>query len=419
VDNEGLVFFFLSSAAGPAANPTVVLSAGLAEAQGSRFGEAVASAGDIDADGYDDVIIGAPYFKQKVVQKPDAGAIFIFYGSGRTEGLAAHPDWDFYGDRREAYLGAAVASAGDVNGDGYADVVVGAPGYEYRGAVLILLGSPSGLVTETATLITSTVASRFGAAVSGAGDVNGDGFDDILVGAPTFERDTSHTDEGAAYIFLGSDSGIDTTVGWEVQGDQAGAQFGASVTGLGDTNGDGYGDIAVGAPWFDADELDATENGHGRVAVFYGRAQGPAGVPGRLLVGPEPLARLGASLGGGGDINKDGFADLVVGMPSIVNDSGGSSVDAPEAALVYLGSDTGLMAYAAWRVQALQQTTDYGYAVGIVDHPQPGVYDDVLVGAPHYQYDTNPYGKAFGYAGAEYAGLFVSVFLPLILRAAP
>jgi len=419
VDNEGLVYFFLSSAADPAEDPTVVLSAGLAEAQGSRFGDAVASAGDIDADGYDDVIVGAPLFKQKDVQKPDAGAVFSFHGSNRTEGLTSHPDWGFYGDRRDAYLGAAVAGAGDVNGDGYADVVVGAPGYDNRGAVLVFLGSSSGLVTETITVITSTVASQFGAAVSGAGDVNGDGYDDIIVGAPTFERDPDHTDEGAAFIFLGSRSGIDTTADWQVWGDQPGARLGASVTGLGNANQDGYDDIAIGAPGYDADESDETKNSNGCVAVFYGTATGVGGVPDRLLEGPAPLARLGASLSGGGDINRDGFADLVIGMPSIVTDSGGSSVDAPEAALIYLGSETGLMAYAAWRVQAPQQTTDYGYAVSIVDHPQGDVYDGVLVGAPHYQYDTNPYGKAFAYSGADYIGLTNFVFLPLVLRAAP
>ncbi len=422
-DNEGLVYLFFGSPGGPEVSPSQTLSVGSPEARGSRFGDAVGTAGDANNDGYADVIVGAPLYNPVLPdssKRPDAGGVFVFYGSDSTDGLSATPDWQTFGETTYAWLGASVSGAGYINDDDYADVVAGAPGLNgSRGAAYVYFGGPAGLVTATVQIITNTQPSLFGSSVSGAGDVNGDGFADIVVGAPYFERDVDHLDEGAAYVYLGSTQGITPTAAWVMMGGQAESHFGAAVRGLGDTNGDGFADFAIGAPSYDADELDPDDNDHGRVNVFCGSATGPGTTACWSYTGEVSLSRLGAALGGGGDINADGYADLVVGMPSIIRDDGGSTVDAPEVALVFLGSAKGLLPYPAWRLWVTQPTTDYGYSVAIVDHPSAGAYDGAMVGAPHLQIDRDPYGRAFVYAGMEYAGLTVKVFLPLILRAVP
>jgi len=407
---QGLVYVFHGRPQGPTTVPVATLSAGLASLQASGFGTSVAAAGDINGDGYDDVVVGADRLKPGDLL-PDAGALYIFYG--RASGLSATPDLAVTGDRRDGRLGAAVAGAGDVNGDGHADVVAGAPGYSGRGAAYVFLGSASGLVTETSQIITGTQgAARFGTAVAGAGDINSDGFDDIVVGAPG--HDGTLTDEGALFVYLGSAGGIDTTAAFVAFGGQAGAQLGSAVAGIGRANDDDYDDVAVAAPWYDGDESD-----QGRITVYYG---GPAGLSEANTwshVGSSASARVGVALAGGGDVDNDGYGDLLVGAPSYLNPTGGSSTDAPEHALVFCGSPTGLLDPPAWRVQITQSTTDFGYAVGLVSGANDDAYADIIVGAPHYQRDSNPVGRAFVFLGSASNTDPSQAYLPLVLRALP
>ena len=135
-----------------------------------------------------------------------------------VKGLYVPPpigDWQAYGEQEQAYFGSSVAGAGDVNGDGYADVIVGAYRYDNgqygEGAAFVFLGSPSGIVgtdpaTAAAMLESDQDFASMGVSVSGAGDVNGDGYADVIVGADRF--DNGRADEGAAFVFLGSPSGI-------------------------------------------------------------------------------------------------------------------------------------------------------------------------------------------------------------------
>ena len=110
-------------------------------------------------------------------------------------------------------------------------------------------------------------SAQFGASVAGAGDVNGDGFADVIVGARFF--DNGQTNEGAAFVYLGSAAGLATTPAWQAESDQAAANFGSSVAGAGDVNGDGYADVIVGANRFDNGESD-----EGAAFVYLGSAAG-------------------------------------------------------------------------------------------------------------------------------------------------
>ncbi len=415
--NIGLVYVFHGSGGVPDGTPSIVLTTGTGEAaKGSRFGEAVSAVGDVNDDGIDDLMVGAWSYNFRT-EKPKAGGAFVFHGS--QTGLSEGPDWSEFGEAAETYLGASVAGAGDVDADGVSDAIVGAPGYRNVGAAYVYLGSATGLVTETAHVVTGTTASGFGRAVAGLGDIRGDGYDDIIVGAPLYDRGQIDPDDnaGAVLVYYGSTSGIGLTAAWMVTGDRAGAQLGTAVAGIGDVNGDGYPDLAIGAPGHDADLLDTEANAHGLVQVYCGGENGLGNTPDWSYVGPVAKSRLGVSLSAG-DVNGDGYADLAVGMPSIWNPDGGSTVDAPEAVLVFLGSATGLTHFPAWRLEAVQTTTDYGFSVGVVSGLQTDAYADVMVGAPHYQRDDKkPFGTAFLYAGSELTPHVV--FLPLILRAAP
>src|SRR5207249_180283 len=144
------------------------------------------------------------------------------------------------------HFATSVATAGDVNGDGYSDVIVGAPLYDNgqtdEGRVFVFLGSASGLATSAAWTAESNQASaQFGASVAAAGDVNGDGFGDVMIGAPFF--DNGQADEGRVFLYLGSASGLATSPAWTAESNQANAQFGTSVATAGDVNGDGRADV--------------------------------------------------------------------------------------------------------------------------------------------------------------------------------
>jgi hypothetical protein len=188
-----------------------------------------------------------------------------------------------------------VASAGDVNADGYSDVIVGAYGYDNgqsnEGGAFVYLGSASGLSASARWTGESDQADAdFGYRVASAGDVNGDGYSDVIVGADSY--DNGQSQEGRAFVYLGSASGLLPTAAWTAESDQAGAFFGCSVASAGDVNADGYSDVIAGACWFNHDQ-----NGEGRTFVYYGN--GEAG-PGRSLACRQGRADGTAALALGG-----------------------------------------------------------------------------------------------------------------------
>ena len=152
-----------------------------------------------------------------------------------------------------------MAGAGDVNGDGYADVIVGAQGYSsHTGRAYVYHGGPSGLSASPAFTATGEGPDNFfGAAVAGAGDVNGDGYANVIVGAYGYSGET-----GRAYVYHGGPSGLSASPAFTATGAATDENFGLSVAGTGDVNGDGYANLIVGADGFDSDT--------GRSYVFHG-----------------------------------------------------------------------------------------------------------------------------------------------------
>lgn len=198
---------------------------------------------------------------------------------------------------------------GDIDRDGIGDFLVGAPGPDpnatVKGRVEVRFGPfpPSG---NPVVLSASTTGTRFGAAVAPAGDVNGDGYADIIVGEPRYGAIQLGSDEGRAHLYLGSANGISASAAWTFTGEKSGAELGSSVAGLGDVDGDGFDDVAVGAPGHDG--------GKGRVYVFRGGPNGVAASPARTITGVESGARLGAMVARGRR-RRGWVRDLLMGAP--------------------------------------------------------------------------------------------------------
>ena len=442
--NEGVAFVWLGSRTGLGANGSPANADWIAESNqaAARFGASVSTAGDINDDGFDEVLVGAPRYDHG---ETDEGAAFAWYGSRDglgARGTPANPDWTAEGNMANAHFGAAVATAGDIDGNGHADVIVGAPDYPaYRngcafvyhssetdltdtaswavsdatggqcgfavgtagdvngdGLADVVIGAPQYSVWNNAgqawvyyglrgglSLIVNWTAqgnqdsAGFGYSVGTAGDVNGDGYDDVIVGAPYY--DNGETNEGRAFVFLGTAAGIASTASWTAEGNQAEAHFGASVATAGDVNGDGYDDVIVGAPGFDNGQTN-----EGRVYIYLGSATGPSASPDWIAEGNQPGASLGRTARTAGDVNGDGYDDVIIG--------------ASERAFVYHGSSAGLSLTAAWMAQSDQTAANFGSAVSTAGDVNGDHFDDVIVGASHYDNPGAGRGRAFVYHGS-------------------
>lgn len=404
VNKEGVVYGFWGRYLGLGDIPDWTFGSG---EPGSQFGAAVGTAGDVNNDGYDDLIVGAPGYKNEQAQ---AGAAFVFYGPILE--TTASANWSFVSDQKGSDLGISVGAAGDVNGDGYDDVIVGARWYYNgelnEGAAFVFYGSGSGLSQGYDWFVEGgQVGARFGASVSTAGDVNGDGYDDVIVGAPLY--DGGQQDEGAVFLFYGSDGGLNSDPDWIAGGEQEGAEFGTSVGAAGDVNGDGYGDIIVGAPYY-----DAAEEGEGAAFLFYGSDAGLSAGPGWRATSGQSSAQFGVSVGAAGDLNNDGYSDVIVGASLYEDDQNQEG-----AAFVFHGSARGLHGLASWRADGDKHETGFGLAVGTAGDVNRDDYDDLLVGAPSYFVETAKYGRAFGYYGPIEVPSFYAHYLPLVVCGLP
>jgi hypothetical protein len=268
------------------------------------YGSSVACAGDVNGDGYSDVIIGATGYDNG---QTDEGRAFVYLGS--ATGLGILPAWTAEADQASARFGVSVATAGDVNGDGYSDVIIGADFYDnFGGRAFVYLGSAAGLAASPAWTVGGSAAQTevLGRSVAKAGDVNGDGYDDVIVGAMGY--DNGQAGEGRALVYLGSATGLSPSPSWMAEADRSGASFGWSVGTAGDINGDGYCDVIVGAPQYFG-VLGLT----GRVSVYLGSSSGLASASAWSFEGTVPGANVGSSVGTAGDIDGDGYGDVIVG----------------------------------------------------------------------------------------------------------
>jgi hypothetical protein len=297
-------------------------------------GRSVASAGDINGDGFGDLIVGAPYADLNGLR---SGASYVVFG--RASGFAANINlssldgsngFRFIGVAPGDYNGSSVASAGDINGDGFDDLIIGASGADPNGsdsgASYVVFGRAflSFASFDLSTLngldgfeIDGELAGwRNGFSVASAGDVNGDGlFSDVIVGE--FGADPNGTDSGATYVMFGKEafapkidlSSLDGSNGFRLNGVSAYDLSGWSVASAGDVNGDGFGDLVIGA-----------RNANASYVVF-GQASGfAANIDLSSLDGSNGIRLSGAagdfsgsSVASAGDVNGDGFDDLIVG----------------------------------------------------------------------------------------------------------
>jgi hypothetical protein len=381
--------------------PPILLTTLFGDQAQSFFGESVAAGGDVNGDGFSDVVVGAGRYD---LDPMDAncciGAAFVYHGSlgGVPNGDPTTADAQLTSDQNSPDGFGTHAAMGDVDNDGYADVILAADAYHLaapssdEGAVFVFHGSMLGVATP-ANASTADAQLEIGQSVANgvngggtmkvaAGDVDGDGYDDVIVGHPLFDTGNGFGAEGAVIVFLGGPDGIvsgDVGSAHAVIGtDQSnspgpGAEIGKSVA-TGDVNGDGYDDVIVGAPWYGL--------GFGAVFVFHGGALGlqatdPSTAQARLM-GDQQTISFGMSVTSG-DVNGDGYDDVVVGDPRRDSDDGGG--------FVFFGSAAGVQgegpntAHALLSPPQAGENGNVGWRSAVADMDNDG-FADVFLGAP-------------------------------------
>lgn len=335
-DDRGRVTIFFGGAPFPASSITLT-----GTEPGGQFGTAVAGAGDVNGDGVDDLLVGAPF---EDAGGTDRGRAYLFLGG--VGGPSTTPFLTFSGSEDNAQFGASVNTAGLLNSDPFFDWMIGAPGDDADGDTSTDSGVDRGRVfiyrgALTADNIVDTVINgsedfgNLGTSVAGLFDVNLDGLDDVLVGAPDEDGDGNTATNvapflGRAYLFFGNTlNGVSTISSFSASriftGTEAGARFGAFVNRLGDINSGGADDFIIGAPLDDADN-NATDEAtdRGRAFVYFGGSALDT-VADVTLSGTENGARFGSWAGSGGDVDADGHRDFLVGAPG--DDLDGNGVD--------------------------------------------------------------------------------------------
>ncbi len=315
------------------------------------FGFSVDGVGDLNADGHDDFIVGAPSGENAAGEY--VGLVRVHSG---LDGTLLHL---FLGVAEGDNFGVAVSAAGDVDGDGTPDLIVGANGTdlygEHSGSAIVFSGASGVAIHSFHGLATDD---NFGRSVAGAGDLNGDGHADLIVGAP--QSDGNGLDSGSVRAF----SGADGSLLWTASGNSAGDHFGHALDGAGDVDGDGFDDIVVGAYRDDPNGIDS------------GCAWVLSGFDGSIihtLTGVNAGDEFGISVRTAGDVNGDDVADIVVGARR------GTHGIRSGTATVFDGVTGGLLKVFGGDWWA----DDFGYSVAGVGDLSGDGFGDVVVGAPH------------------------------------
>lgn len=380
---EGKVFLYFGGASGPSTTADWSWESNSANA---TLGISVSTAGDVNADGYDDILLGAHTYSGVV---PNEGAAFVFFGS--ASGPGDSPDWAAYGGQSGGDFGGTVSDAGDINNDGYDDITIGAVFYSNgemgEGRSYVYYGSADGLDDTPWTAEINQAGAQFGGHVSGAGDIDNDGFDDLLIGARKYSGGSSS--EGAIYVYYGSASGLGPSHDWMFESNSVQAKLGQSVSGAGDVNGDGFADIIAGAHNYSSPETD-----EGRIYAFYGSASGLPASPSFTFETNLGNALLGNQVSDAGDVNDDGYDDVIAGSREYSNGEASEG-----RAYIFYGSASGLNAADFWTEESNQESAFFGYSVHSAGDVNQDGADDVIVGAKYWDGGETDEGAAFFYPG--------------------
>ncbi|GGM45846.1 hypothetical protein GCM10012275_16070 [Longimycelium tulufanense] len=365
-------------------------------ASGARFGEAVAI-GDFNKDGYADVAVGAP---NDTVNGAASGAVYVYLGSanGLQPGVRLIQRDIGAGDEAGDRFGASLA-AGDFNKDGYADLAVGIPGEAVgseakAGAIAVFPGSSSGLAKgkwfgQTVGGGSDEAGDRFGTALA-AGDLNGDGYDDLAIGVPGEIPGDKKKRGGGVYIYKGSSSGVGK--GWSAIQEDAngttedGDQFGAALA-IGNVTGSRHADLVVGAP---GEAVGSNPANGGAIYVVPGASGGKSKGFRRFQSDAkganEANDRFGAAVAVG-NFDKDGYADVAAGVPG----EAPGSLPAGGSLLIFPGASKelaeGYWVQEHYTGETLEAGDRFGHALAASDVDKDG-YADLLVGTPGKSYGT-------------------------------
>jgi hypothetical protein len=417
-------------------------------AAGDRAGY-IAGAGDVNNDGIDDFIVGAPMVDNGATA--DTGAAYLIFGrntgfSNIDLGTLAASDGFKISGAATRFVGLGIASAGDVNNDGFADLVIGSPHPSAASRAYVVFGKATGfgpidlgsLGSNGFVINAERNGDQLGYSVSSAGDVNNDGFDDLIIGAPG--HDGNGTDSGAAYVIFGKASGFGTinlatlaaADGYKIVGEPTPGipgfydSAGFSVSAAGDVNNDGYDDVIIGAYRNDQGGGDA-----GAAYVIFGKASGFSTLSlanftiadGFKIIGERPplsgVEYTGFSVSGAGDVNGDGYADILVGAPN--NDLGIEAGSGPQdhgAVYLIFGRAGGFrdvdMRQALVPADGIRINGDDGFLTGSSVSAAGDVnddgYDDLIIGSPMHDSTLNDVGAAYviygraGFGGTQILG---------------
>jgi hypothetical protein len=337
---------------------------------------------DVDADGYADVFVA-----QREVGTGSPGTVgpghgYVFLGG--AGGLASSPAVTLVSPGGTGSEFGTSIGSGDFDGDGYVDILLGEPGTQgYGGSAAVYRGGPVGLGTSPAVNIAAPGGGQFGGAVAGVGDVNGDGYADAIVGAWDF-RQGPYTFGGRAYLYLGGPGGLSVSPALVLDPPADGEWFGDEVASVGDLNGDGYGDVAIeGNPAVPANDAGAVYF-EPRIYVYLGSPSGLVDAPSFSAPGPAHTYIVSGTLTFAGpcDVNGDGYADLVAGSQGgvIAYFGGAAGLDAATSVPLVV---PGQLEYASsFRVASAGDIDADGYDDIVAVYDQLYVYPGSAAGLP-------------------------------------